>query len=181
MTFCPGCGKWFETDFCPNCGADLRAFRQARPAGNIGLGILLGSVLLIFLAWISWIGLVFALIAGTIAGLVARGAGRGALAGFVAGTIGVLVAPLVFAPLVTSFTGMGWISYVFGLIVILSLFGGLIGGAARPRMPKQSRRTELNSGPQFSRTRAPRECRICHNINPPYAMNYCIKCGAKFD
>jgi len=186
LTFCPRCGKWFETNFCPKCGEDLRAFRHARPTGNIGLGVLVGSLLLIFLAWIPWIGLIFAMIAGMVAGLMARGAGRGALAGFAAGIIGVVVASVVFAPLVTSLTGMGWISYVSGLILILSLFGGLIGGAARPRTPKQSGRTELTSGPEFSarratETKAPRECRICHNTNPPYAMNYCIKCGAKLD
>jgi uncharacterized membrane protein YeaQ/YmgE (transglycosylase-associated protein family) len=133
------------------------------------------------------IALIFDLIAGMVAGLIARGAGRGALAGFVAGIIGAIVVSLIFAPFViTGRAGFGWISYAFGLMPIASLFGGIIGGAARPRTPKQSTGAELTPGPQFSarpttEMRTPRECRTCHNINPPYAMNYCVKCGTKLE
>jgi hypothetical protein len=30
MPFCPHCGKYYETNFCPNCGADLRALIPQR-------------------------------------------------------------------------------------------------------------------------------------------------------
>ena len=84
MSFCPRCGKYSESNYCPDCGVDLRAAAgqyvnlrdspspqpQARPSGSIGLGALAGFLLLILLGSIPILG---ALISGFVAGLIARG------------------------------------------------------------------------------------------------------------
>jgi ribosomal protein L40E len=64
MSLCPRCGKWSESDFCPDCGADLRAnrisgrHRSGAPARSLwgfiislvsGILVLLNAGLL--LAW----------------------------------------------------------------------------------------------------------------------------------
>jgi hypothetical protein len=86
----------------------------------------------------------------------------------------------------TTYEGVVWILYALVFAPLASLFGGLIGGASRPRTPKSSTEAERTTGPEPSgrparEVRTPRECRMCHNINPPYAVNYCIKCGSRLD
>ena len=90
MPFCPRCGKYFESNYCPSCGTDLKipseqyvrlseeenterrgssASRRSASSGSIGLGALAGFLLLVFLGFIPLVG---ALIAGFVAGLIAR-------------------------------------------------------------------------------------------------------------
>jgi hypothetical protein len=134
MPFCPRCGKYSESNYCPNCGADLRSPppapsqpypstgpTQARPRGSIGLGAFAGFLLLIFLGFIPILG---ALIAGFVAGLIARGAGRGAAAGFVAGILGAVIVALLLT------VGGAAIGELLGLSGLGGLVGGLVGGAA---------------------------------------------------
>jgi len=132
VPFCPRCGKYFESNYCPDCGVDLRppppapsqssstGPTQARPSGSIGLGAFVGFLLLIFLGFIPILG---ALIAGVVAGLIARGAGRGAAAGFVAGILGAVVVALLLT------VGGAAIGGIFGLAGLGGLLGGLVGGA----------------------------------------------------
>jgi hypothetical protein len=134
MPFCPRCGRYSESNYCPNCGTDLRSPppapsqpypstgpTQARPKGSIGLGAFVGFLLLIFLGFIPVLG---ALIAGIVAGLIARGAGRGAAAGFVAGILGAVIVALLLT------AGGATIGGLFGLASLGGLLGGLVGGAA---------------------------------------------------
>jgi hypothetical protein len=134
LTFCPRCGKYSESNYCPDCGIDLRAAGQyaylrdspslqpqARASGSIGLGALAGFLLLVFLNFIPILG---ALISGFVAGLVARGAGRGAVAGFLAGILGAVILTLLLT------VGGAAIGGILGLAGVGGLFGGLVGGTA---------------------------------------------------
>jgi hypothetical protein len=134
MPFCPRCGRYSESNYCPNCGTDLRSPSpslsepypssgpmQSRPKGSIGLGAFVGFLLLIFIGVIPILG---ALIAGFVAGLIARGAGRGAVAGFVAGILGAVIVALLLT------VGGATIGGIFGSAGLGGLFGGLVGGAA---------------------------------------------------
>jgi len=140
---------------------------------------------MILFIWVPYLGWIFAFIAGLFAGLVARGAGRGALAGFVAGIIGSIIAGIPLAWGVLAFAALR-VFLILGLAVLgLATLGGLVGGAVRPRRLKNSVRAESTSGPYsprpVSEVKTPRQCRMCHSMNPPYAINYCIKCGSRLD
>lgn len=143
--FCPKCGKAVSAGsiFCNYCGVRLPTEREltvveppddwvptpsqryapsstTRSRGGIGLGVLAGFLLLIFLGFIPILG---ALIAGIVAGLIARGAGRGAVAGFVAGIFGSVVLAIFL-----SFLGAA-VGGIFGLTGLGGLLGGLVGGS----------------------------------------------------
>jgi hypothetical protein len=74
-------------------------------------------------------------------------------------------------------------------LLALLLIGALLVGAViaiKRQKPQTSVRTDsvLDSKPTTSlevETGALRECKVCHNVNPPYAERYCVKCGGKLE
>src|ERR1700733_9921454 len=112
--------------------------------GNMGLGVVVGFILMIFLGWIPVIG---ALIAGFAAGGIAKGgAKRGLIAGFLSGIVGLILLTIIFTvlggathvpfgELLGGIIGTGVSAFLlvidFGGIILVSI-GGLMGGALIP-------------------------------------------------
>jgi len=77
----------------------------------------------------------------------------------------------------------------YGSLLVLLLIGLFLAGVLVVINRQKSRRsvgTEpiLDSKPTTSlevETGALRECKVCHNVNPPYAKRYCVKCGSKLE
>ena len=77
-----------------------------------------------------------------------------------------------------------WSEFLPGLLILgLVLVGAIV--AIRRQKPQTSSRNEPSAGSQPApgavETTTSRECKACHNINPPYATKYCVRCGSKLE
>ena len=73
--------------------------------------------------------------------------------------------------------------HLIALLLLGLLFvGAIVAITIQNRRPPVRTETILNSKSTWSgavEAGAVKECRVCHNVNPPHAKRYCVKCGSK--